>query len=303
MNPIEAIEREQLQIQRPGFQAGDTVRVHVKVVEGEKERIQVFAGVVIRKSRGGIRSTFTVRKVSYGVGVERTLPVHSPRIDKIEVSDARPRPARQALLPARSFRQSRPHHGRKDRQRGRRGAAAPRAPRPAHGLASGCPSLARAQHVDVGARRGDTAVAVQQRAVVHHQRARLDGAAQRAARDRSRRARRRPRSPRRVPARPAWSREWCRVRSRTRRSRACRRRALRRAVGRRSASGQQKLSLPLTSDSASEHGAHAAAAVVGIRRAARRSRLPGALAAASRKVHGRRFQIPTATSSSHTGNT
>jgi len=85
MNPIEAIEREQLQSNIPDFKPGDSVRVHVKVVEGEKERIQVFAGVVIRKSRGGIRSTFTVRKVSYGVGVERTFPVHSPRIDKIEV--------------------------------------------------------------------------------------------------------------------------------------------------------------------------------------------------------------------------
>jgi large subunit ribosomal protein L19 len=85
MNPIEAIEREQLQGNVPGVKPGDTVRVHVKVVEGEKERIQVFAGVVIRRSRGGIRSSFTVRKVSYGVGVERTFPLHSPRIDKIEV--------------------------------------------------------------------------------------------------------------------------------------------------------------------------------------------------------------------------
>jgi large subunit ribosomal protein L19 len=85
MNPIEAIEREQLQSNVPDFKPGDSVRVHVKVVEGEKERIQVFAGVVIRKSGGGIRSTFTVRKVSYGVGVERTFPIHSPRIDRIEV--------------------------------------------------------------------------------------------------------------------------------------------------------------------------------------------------------------------------
>ena len=86
MNPIEAIEREQLQTNIPDFKPGDTVRVHVKVVEGEKERIQVFAGVVIRKSGGGIRSTFTVRKVSYGVGVERTFPIHSPRIDRLEVA-------------------------------------------------------------------------------------------------------------------------------------------------------------------------------------------------------------------------
>ncbi len=87
MHPtIEAIEREQLQPNLPEFKPGDTVKVHVKVVEGEKERVQVFAGVVIRRSRGGIRSTFTVRKVSYGIGVERTFPMNSPRIDKIEVA-------------------------------------------------------------------------------------------------------------------------------------------------------------------------------------------------------------------------
>jgi large subunit ribosomal protein L19 len=86
MNPIEAIEREQLQQNIPDFKPGDSVKVHVKVIEGEKERIQVFAGVVIRKSRGGIRATFTVRKVSYGIGVERTFPLHSPRLDKIEVA-------------------------------------------------------------------------------------------------------------------------------------------------------------------------------------------------------------------------
>lgn len=86
MHPtIEAIEREQLQQNLPEFKPGDTVKVHVKVIEGEKERVQVFAGVVIRRSRGGIRSTFTVRKVSYGIGVERTFPMNSPRIDKIEV--------------------------------------------------------------------------------------------------------------------------------------------------------------------------------------------------------------------------
>jgi large subunit ribosomal protein L19 len=86
MHPtIEAIEREQLQQSVPEFKPGDTVKVHVKVIEGEKERVQVFAGVVIRRSRGGIRSSFTVRKVSYGVGVERTFPMNSPRVDKIEV--------------------------------------------------------------------------------------------------------------------------------------------------------------------------------------------------------------------------
>ncbi|HZR84369.1 MAG TPA: 50S ribosomal protein L19 [Candidatus Binatia bacterium] len=84
-NVIEAIEAEQLRSDVPAFRPGDTVKVHVKVVEGEKERIQVFEGVVIRRSNGGNRETFTVRKVSYGIGVERTFPVHSPRIDKVEI--------------------------------------------------------------------------------------------------------------------------------------------------------------------------------------------------------------------------
>ncbi len=85
MTPINAIEREQLRTDIPAFRPGDTVNVHVKVVEGEKERLQVFRGVVIRMSGGANRATFTVRKVSYGVGVERTFPLHSPRVDRIEV--------------------------------------------------------------------------------------------------------------------------------------------------------------------------------------------------------------------------
>ena len=83
---IDAIEAEQLRSDVPAFKAGDTVRVHVKVVEGEKERIQVFEGVVIARKHGSQRETFTVRKVSYGVGVERTFLVHSPRLDRIEVA-------------------------------------------------------------------------------------------------------------------------------------------------------------------------------------------------------------------------
>ena len=86
MTLIETIEREQLKTDLPPFKPGDTVRVHVKVVEGEKERIQVFEGVVLRRSRGGNRASFTVRKRSYGIGVERTFPLHSPRIAKIEVN-------------------------------------------------------------------------------------------------------------------------------------------------------------------------------------------------------------------------
>jgi len=85
MNPLELVEREQLRTDLPDFRIGDTVKVHVKIVEGEKERIQPFEGVVIRKKAGGIRSTFTVRKVSYGIGVERIFPTHSPRIDRIDV--------------------------------------------------------------------------------------------------------------------------------------------------------------------------------------------------------------------------
>lgn len=82
---IAEIEKEQLRPGIPDFRVGDTVRVHYKIVEGDKERIQVFQGVVIKRHRGGVRSTFTVRKVSFNVGVERQFLTHSPRIDKIEV--------------------------------------------------------------------------------------------------------------------------------------------------------------------------------------------------------------------------
>lgn len=85
MNIISLIEEEQMKKDIPSFRPGDTVKVHLKVVEGGRERIQLFEGVVIKRRGGGMRETFTVRRISYGVGVERTLPLHSPRIDKIEV--------------------------------------------------------------------------------------------------------------------------------------------------------------------------------------------------------------------------
>ena len=85
MEIIRAIEKEHMRFDLPSFKSGDTVSVSVKIKEGEKERIQVFKGVVIRKRKGTTNATFTIRKVSYGVGVERTFPLNSPSIDKIEV--------------------------------------------------------------------------------------------------------------------------------------------------------------------------------------------------------------------------
>jgi len=82
---IETIEQQQLKDGQPAFRPGDALRIHVRIVEGDKERIQIFEGVCIRRSGGSIRETFTVRKTSYGVGVERTFPLHSPRVDRIEV--------------------------------------------------------------------------------------------------------------------------------------------------------------------------------------------------------------------------
>ena len=83
---VRALGQEQLKKEVPNLGPGDTVRVHVKIVEGKRERIQVFAGVVLKRQGGEIQETFTVRKISFNVGVERTFPVHSPRIEKIEVT-------------------------------------------------------------------------------------------------------------------------------------------------------------------------------------------------------------------------
>lgn len=86
MNIIEVLEKEQLRSDIPEFRAGDTVKVHAKIVEGTRERIQIFEGVVIARSGQGIRETFVVRRMASGIGVERLFPVHSPRVEKIEVS-------------------------------------------------------------------------------------------------------------------------------------------------------------------------------------------------------------------------
>ena len=85
MDAIRMVEAAQLKKDRQGFAPGDQVRVHVKVIEGEKERLQMFEGTVIRRRGEGGRASFTVRRISYGVGVERTFPVHSPRIDRVEI--------------------------------------------------------------------------------------------------------------------------------------------------------------------------------------------------------------------------
>lgn len=85
MDIIQALEREQMRVDIPDFRPGDTIRVHAKIKEGDKERIQVFQGAVIRKRKGTVGASFTVRKISYGIGVERIFPLHSPNIDRVEV--------------------------------------------------------------------------------------------------------------------------------------------------------------------------------------------------------------------------
>ena len=84
-NTIQTLEQRQLRTDLPQFKAGDTVRVHFRVIEGQRRRVQVFEGIVIKRQGAGVRETFTVRKQSFGVGVERTFPVHSPKIEKLEV--------------------------------------------------------------------------------------------------------------------------------------------------------------------------------------------------------------------------
>jgi large subunit ribosomal protein L19 len=85
MNTLDALDAQSLRTDVPDFRAGDTLKVHARVVEGNRSRVQIFQGVVIRRQGAGLRETFTIRKISFGVGVERTYPVHSPAIDRVEV--------------------------------------------------------------------------------------------------------------------------------------------------------------------------------------------------------------------------
>ena len=85
MNILDKIDQEQMRFDHPDFRPGDTVQVHIRIIEGDKERVQIFQGVVLKKKRGAMNATFTVRKISHGVGVEKTFALHSPRIERIEV--------------------------------------------------------------------------------------------------------------------------------------------------------------------------------------------------------------------------
>lgn len=85
MNAIDIIESENMRYDMPEFRPGDTVKVHIRIMEGNKERVQVFQGVVIRRRRGTMNASFTVRKISHGIGVEKTFPLHSPKIEKVEL--------------------------------------------------------------------------------------------------------------------------------------------------------------------------------------------------------------------------
>ncbi len=129
MNIVEELENEQLKEDVPELRPGDTVRVHAKVVEGTRERVQVFEGLVIRVTGGGLRRNVTVRRVAHGVGVERTFLVHSPRIDKIEVMrHGQVRQARLYYLRGRTGRAARIRERRGDVAAGRAGTAKAKAP-------------------------------------------------------------------------------------------------------------------------------------------------------------------------------
>jgi large subunit ribosomal protein L19 len=136
MNTVDLIEKPQLRDDLPEFRPGDTVKVHVRVVEGGKERIQVFQGVVIRRQNGGLRETFTVRKISFGVGVERTFPVHSPSISKLEVvTKGHVRRAKLYYLRELRGKKARIKERREPAGQGKKAAAAPEADSEAEGQA------------------------------------------------------------------------------------------------------------------------------------------------------------------------
>jgi large subunit ribosomal protein L19 len=121
---IAVVEASALKRDRGAFAPGDSVRVHVKVIEGEKERVQIFEGVIIRKRGEGARATFTVRRVSYGVGVERTFPLHSPRVEQVQVvKSAHVRRSKLYYLRARTGKAARLREKRQERP-----TAAPAAP-------------------------------------------------------------------------------------------------------------------------------------------------------------------------------
>ncbi|NTV13815.1 MAG: 50S ribosomal protein L19 [Desulfobulbaceae bacterium] len=103
MSVIAQIEKENMRYDLPDFRVGDTVSVHIRIIEGNKERVQIFKGVVLRRKRGTMNASFTVRKLSHGVGVEKTFPLHSPRVDKITV-DSRGRVRRAKLYYLRDLR-------------------------------------------------------------------------------------------------------------------------------------------------------------------------------------------------------
>ncbi len=129
MNIVQELENEQLKEGVPELRPGDTVRVHAKVVEGTRERVQVFEGLVIRVTGGGLRRNVTVRRVAHGVGVERTFLLHSPRIDKIEVMrHGQVRQARLYYLRGRTGRAARIRERRGDVAAGRAGATGAKAP-------------------------------------------------------------------------------------------------------------------------------------------------------------------------------
>ena len=113
------VESKHLKAQPPQFDVGDIVDVHQRIVEGDKERIQVFSGTVIMRKGDGINASFTVRRIVNNEGVERIFPLHSPKIEKLEVKRKRPRPPRQALLSPRAHRQGHPPQGRRADRRGR----------------------------------------------------------------------------------------------------------------------------------------------------------------------------------------